>query len=228
MESFNIVNLQAEKTNAKLRHRRIQKFTTLFRFVELFFLLVMVSRFSIQLPLNAAKSVKSSGEYIRGITVALFSPSFVFLVGNAIVIVLFVKSGWFSAEDGSGNKVGTNFCEEFVERSMKNQVVQEVPTQIEHRRRENKNQFQNRRRENPQNTDTTDAHEYKEKKIQRSQSENLIRKVAGGKPHRQLRRSETELCRISAPEDEMSSEEFRQTVEAFIERQQRFLREESL
>ena len=59
------------------------------------------------------------------------------------------------------------------------------------------------------------------------------------KPHRVLRRCETEngrksiepatiqeVAQISCPEDGMSNEEFRQTVEAFIARQQRMRREE--
>lgn len=53
------------------------------------------------------------------------------------------------------------------------------------------------------------------------------------KPHErchELRRSQTEMTRRSTKrvEDEMSGEEFRQTVEAFIARQQRILREEEL
>ena len=44
-----------------------------------------------------------------------------------------------------------------------------------------------------------------------------------------LRRSETEKARESLyPHDRLSNEEFRRTVEAFIAKQMRFLREESL
>ncbi|KAK4401518.1 hypothetical protein Sango_0892500 [Sesamum angolense] len=82
-----------------------------------------------------------------------------------------------------------------------------------------------------------------EKKMSRSQSQNLERAVLHGEERRRdLRRSMSEKCRksvhsgrkaaeVAAPissyaEDRMSNEEFRRTVEAFIARQQRFLREE--
>lgn len=62
------------------------------------------------------------------------------------------------------------------------------------------------------------------RKMSRSNSEHLGRDV----PHRQLQRSETEVGRGSsvASDGEMSGDEFRLRVEAFIARQQRSLREE--
>lgn len=74
------------------------------------------------------------------------------------------------------------------------------------------------------------------KRYQRSKSEKM-EVVQRENPDRELRRSETEKCKkivelredtrnSSYPEDGMSNEEFRQTVEAFIARQQRLRREE--
>ncbi|GJW06311.1 hypothetical protein Tco_1568734 [Tanacetum coccineum] len=68
----------------------------------------------------------------------------------------------------------------------------------------------------------------KERKICRSLSENVMRveRENDHTIHRKLRRSVTEkkIC----VEDELSSDEFRRTVEEFIARQQRSLRNEEL
>lgn len=205
MDSLNILNLKVEKANAMLRYRRLRNLGTLLRFMELLVLLIMIFRFSVQLPFNP----KLSGEYFRGLTVVLFSPGFVFVVGNAIIITLFLKSGWLSHREGTVNKSGNDFCAEYVE----NSVVGTAAAMV-------------------------DTHNYAERKIHRSRSENLSRVGGGGgggkKRRRQLRRSERERCWKSESEeaetpcaaDEQSSEEFRRTVEAFIARHQRSLREE--
>ncbi|KAE9448586.1 hypothetical protein C3L33_19532, partial [Rhododendron williamsianum] len=195
MDSINIFNLKFEKSNALAKHLRVAKITTLFRVVELFVFLVIISRVFVQF----AFSVKFSGDYFRRISSTLFNSRFVFLIGNAIVITLFLKSGWLSEKYiGTGNKP--------------------LPISVQTR------------------------------KIYRSQSENLnwggekqsINRGGekqsinrgGEKQSRQLRRSATEnLWEIppavsSYMAEEMSGEEFRQTVEAFIARQQKFLREE--
>ncbi|XP_057783110.1 uncharacterized protein LOC131000976 [Salvia miltiorrhiza] len=161
------INIKMVKANAISRYRRVE---TLFRVVELLVVAIVVSRFS----------TKLSGEYFRKISVALISPRSVFLVGNAIVLVLFFKSGRFS---------GNDFYDEYVEKCRKNEGF----------------------------------HDYKAipTKMCRSSSDKLV--VHGGP---ELRRSMTEDCRRRRKAEEMSSEEFRRTVEAFIARQQRFLREE--
>ncbi|KAK4424129.1 hypothetical protein Salat_1606300 [Sesamum alatum] len=218
MESFNFHDIKVEKANAISRYRRIQRITTLFRFVELFVFLIVVSRFSTQFAL----SLRLSGEYFRRISVALISPRFVFLVGNAIVIALFLKSGRFS---GGDREKAADFYEEYVEKCRKNQQACS--------KEEEKKAF--------------DAHKshgvrHAEKTMHRSNSENLERSAQANGRRRELRRSMTEDCRkihdpepkaaaaaagsCSYAEDEMSNDEFRRTVEAFIARQQKFLREE--
>ncbi|XP_057494732.1 uncharacterized protein LOC130779883 [Actinidia eriantha] len=207
MDSINIVNLKFDKANAILRYRRLRKITALFRFVEIFFLLIMICRFSVQLPFH----LNFSGDYFRNLIAPLFSPRFVFVIGNAIIVTLFLKSGCL------GNKTNTDFCEEYVENSVKNQIVHEIDTGYQIKAEKE-----------------VEGHcNYRERKIYRSRSENLIRE-GGKKLHPQLQRSATENSRKSAAvevpdgraEDEMSCEEFRRTVEAFIAKQQRSLREE--
>ncbi|KAL0386949.1 UNVERIFIED_CONTAM: hypothetical protein Sradi_2576700 [Sesamum radiatum] len=216
MESFNFHDIRVEKANAISRCRRIQRITTLFRFVELFVFLIVVSRFSTQFAL----SLRLSGEYFRRISVAIISPRFVFLVGNAIVIALFLKSGRFSG--GDWEKVA-DFYEEYVEKCRKNQ--QSCSS-----------------KEEKKASDAHKSHEIRhvEKTMHRSNSENLERSAQANGRRRELRRSMTEDCRklqdperktatagsYSYAEEEMSNEEFRRTVEAFIARQQKFLREE--
>lgn len=150
-----------------------------------------------------------------------------FLIGNTIVVTLFLKSGWLSVKNNTtGNKSSSDFCAEYVEKSM--------------------GEYQ--RREDTVTPDTD--RNYTERKIYRSQSENLNRGIekrsinrggekqsinrGGEKQSKQLRRSATEKLRDITPvvssyaEEEMNGEEFRRTVEAFIARQQKFLRDEEL
>ncbi|KAK6121448.1 hypothetical protein DH2020_044808 [Rehmannia glutinosa] len=207
-------SLIVEKANAISRYRKIQTITTLFRLVELFVFVIVVSRFSSQFALP---SLKLSGDYFRRITVTLISPRFVFLLGNAIVIVLFLKSGRFSAKNGE--KIA-DFYEEYVEKCRKINYPQSC---------------------SKEEKKASESHRYgvrdeEKKKMKRCQSQNLARSVMhGDERRREPRRSMTQVRRkspdcgrkLTAPaEDEMSSEEFRRTVEAFIARQQRFLREE--
>ncbi|KAL1558021.1 hypothetical protein AAHA92_08538 [Salvia divinorum] len=187
MDSLKLDNIKMEKSNAISMYRRVEQITTLFRAVELLVVAVVVSRLSTALPLNL------SVEYFREVLAALISPRFVFLVGNAIVLVLFFKSGGFSAKDGEGI---ADIYDEYVEKC---------------RRNEEKKVFD-------------DDRVISAKNMCRSNSEKLV--VHGGKRRRELTRSKTEDCRIRRKAEEMSNEEFRQTVEAFIARQQRFLREE--
>lgn len=215
MDSFHFHDIRVEKANAISRYRRIQRITTLVRFVELFVFLIIVSRFSAQFVLSS----KKSGEYFRGISVALISPRFVFFLGNAIVLVLYLKSGRFSEKNGE--KIN-DFYDEYVEKCRKNEQLCS--------------------KEEKKASDTYKHGVcYEDRKLHRSNSENLERTIHGVARRRELKRSMTEGCRKSLdcgrkvemaedsssyPEDEMSSEEFRRTVEEFIARQQRFLREE--
>ncbi|KAE9447295.1 hypothetical protein C3L33_20813, partial [Rhododendron williamsianum] len=127
-----------------------------------------------------------------------------------------VKSGRLCSED----RVTTDFCEEYVENSVKNHIVHEIESE-------------NQKREDKIIEDNVNYGE-RRRRIDRTYSENLD-KVGGEKEKmkRQLRRTVTEGRRKStsavvgsSPAEEMSNEEFRRTVEDFIARQQRSLREE--
>ncbi|KZV17734.1 hypothetical protein F511_01543 [Dorcoceras hygrometricum] len=205
MDPLKFCDVRVEDANAISKCRTIQSITTVFRLVELSVFLIIVVRFCSQFHF----SIKSSGEHFRGVLVALMSPRFVFVIGNVIVAVLLLKSGRFS--DGDGGKV-TDFYDEYVEKCRRNHQGK------------------------------ADG-KLRDMEMKRSRSE----RVVGMSHHveerrRELRRSMTERCKGTASggrrnaasgginsyctEDEMSSEEFRQAVEAFIARQQRLLREE--
>ncbi|KAL3621260.1 hypothetical protein CASFOL_036172 [Castilleja foliolosa] len=187
----------------KVEKKANAKITTLFRFLELIVFIIIISRFSTQFSF----SFNRLGEYFKGISITLISPGFVFLVGNLIVVVLFVISGQFP---GQKFEKSVDFYDEYVEKCQNNNSQREFSEEV------------NKVCENG-----VVGHHYEVKKkkmvmMSRCKSENLGRVVeARGKD---LRRSVSESCRKR--EDEMSGEEFRRTVEAFIARQQRFLREE--
>ncbi|XP_038900483.1 uncharacterized protein LOC120087694 [Benincasa hispida] len=225
MESVNFYDIRAEKANAILKYRQLRKIANLFRFIELCLILVVISRFSSHLP----TAFKNSSEYFRYLSVTLISPRFVFLIGNAIVITLFAKSGQFSAKDPSKKNSVADLYEEFIQNSEKNQKTRRA--EIEYRIKQiddsrGDSSISVKKIVNPQEI----------KRYQRSKSEKM-EVVQRENLDRELRRSETEKFKkivglredrrnSSYPEDGMSNEEFRQTVEAFIARQQRLRREE--
>lgn len=239
MDSFHFHNIKMEKANAKLRYRRLQKITAMFRLMEFCILLIIISRFTIQLPV----AFKLSGEYFRGFSVTAVSPRFVFILGNVIVLVLFLKSGYLSTRDGdniSNSKL--DLYDEYVKiNSQKNRSVYgDENTAVKKQRKQGSGSTCVSREvavnSDAYNSRSDNTTKERKVKIQRSQSENLKQQECGG---RELRRSATVKCggRVdneekpaalvsSYKEDEMSNEEFRRTVEAFIARQQRALREE--
>ena len=213
MDSFNFYDIKVEKANAMQKHRQLQKIANFFRVIEVCIVLFLISRLSMQLPL----AVKNSSGYFHNLTLVLVSPRFVFVVGNVIIITLFAKSRQFSVRDSTTNTSGLDLYEEIIKNSEKNQKVHQDETLY------------------------VDKHIISDESIikdyQRTQSEKLNR-VVYEKSRRVLRRSETEKYRKSVHfsdenlekssyhEEEMSNEEFRHKVEAFIARQQRFRREE--
>jgi len=209
MDSFSFNNLQAEKANAMLKHRKLRRVASLLRIIEVCAVLVLVSRFSMQLPV----AVRNSGEYFRDLSLFMNSPRFVFLVGNIIIIALFAQ---FSAQGHNVVVPEPNLYQEFVQNTTKNQEVV-----AEYGRKK-------------QRVKTGEANISLGKSYRRCETE-----ILRPKRRRVLRRCETEkgrkkiegvgvdeVARISCPEDGMSNEEFRRTVEAFIAREQRIRREE--
>lgn len=212
MDSFDV---KLEKANAISRYRRLQKLTLVFRLVEFFVFLIMISKISSQMLPLAFKFSQFSSEYFQGLYASVFSPRFVFIIGNAIIVILFIKSGQLSSgREISSNSSKVDFYDEYVKSC--------------HR------------------TSETIIHNSDEegRKMCRSRSENyMMMRENHDETQRKLRRSLTsERSQIKSSigcvgemkvaevkgyaEDELSNEEFRRTVEAFIARQQKSLRDE--
>ncbi|KAM1264521.1 hypothetical protein ACFX2J_034312 [Malus domestica] len=218
MDSINFYDIKAEKANAILKYRQLRKIAKLFRLIEVLAVLLLLSRFSVQLP----QAVKNSASYFKDISGFMVSPRFVFVVGNVIVIILYAKSGRFSAKDSSTDSSGGDLYEEFVQNSEKNQKLRGDGIEYQAIKKR------------PEDSIVSEQapHTSEVKKFTRSQSENLERAVCKSSRHL-LKRSETEkfkenvqsggkLVGSEYPEDGMSNEEFRSKVESFIARQQKF------
>ncbi|KAK9077324.1 hypothetical protein SSX86_005661 [Deinandra increscens subsp. villosa] len=187
-----------ENTNAIFNNRRLHKITTVFRFMEMFFFLLMVSRFSSQLP----PAVKLFGDYFKSSNFTIFSPKFVFVIGNLIILILFLISRAVETGDSNRNAdLSYEYVESFPAAPAKLIVVSKKP------------------------------------EISRSKSENpMIVECRDGQTRRKLKRSVTEIGRsknfgdgdTAEKKEELNCEDFRRTVEAFIARQQRNLRDEEL
>ncbi|XP_043710760.1 uncharacterized protein LOC122659718 [Telopea speciosissima] len=259
MDSFDVSNVKAEKVNAMLRYRRLRKIANLFRCLEVCVALILLSWFSTRLPI----AVRISGQYFKEFCEVLVSPGFVFLVGNVIILTLFAKSGQFFAHGGlNPNTSATdNVYDEFVKNNNNsdnhtrqksqsdNTPLPSLPTQLpEEFTYENKDTMYEEEGVRTLTHSYPDEHmASSDSKIifRRTQSENLklkLKSEAKEKPHRGLRRSETERCwkvgreeeKASeemasfsyTDEDNMSNEEFQRKVEAFIAKHQKFQREE--
>ncbi|XP_010315308.1 uncharacterized protein [Solanum lycopersicum] len=213
MESLNFPNIKSEKANAMIRYKKRQRVTMFFRFIEFCIFFLVISRFSTQLPLNYFKT--------------LITPRFVFVLVNAIVIILFFKSGNSSAKNSSTDSVKFDLYDEYTQ---KYSIYYEQSIAVKEANCDQQSIVAERRLE---------------KRIHRSHSENTLCLAHDEKKTRKrMNRSATIGClknidtesvkpamttkSYSYPEDGMSNGEFRKTIEAFIARQQRLLKEEEL
>ncbi|GLT30604.1 hypothetical protein SLA2020_053960 [Shorea laevis] len=223
MDSFDI---KLEKRNAILKHRRRCKIANLLRLVEVCVVLIFISRLTIQFP----AAVKNSGGYFRDLKVTLESPRFIFIIGNLIVIILFTNSGKFSSQDDTGKSSGADLYEDFLEKSETSQsATHNYETKYRQKQRKTEETgHREKQRKHVRFKENTNSREHR-----RSTSENQ-RQVSCNKACYQVHRlSKTEKIQKlndssenPCPEDDMSSEEFRNIIEAFIERQKQFRKDE--
>ncbi|XP_021714560.1 uncharacterized protein LOC110682527 [Chenopodium quinoa] len=233
--------------------RQLQSLAKLFRFVEVCILVIFLSWLSAHLPF----AVRISGEYFRKLVSLILCPTSIFLLGNAIVVTLLVKSGLFSGDCSSSidNAVAELYnefrseddddipvlvkeeivyqdkeiiCEENVKKPLVSKVVLE--------------EIKPKAVFSDEKTPETVFSDEKEVEVKasyrRSQSENMMKRECVENKQEKLRRSETDIYWRSLTGDEstaeelmedgMSSDEFRRTIEAFIAKQVSFHREERL
>ncbi|CAN0866508.1 hypothetical protein LINGRAHAP2_LOCUS9300 [Linum grandiflorum] len=233
MDSLNANNLKTLKAKAVKKHKKFQKITKLLRALEILVFLAVVSSCSIQLP----AALKNLGEYFKDFLIILASPRFVFVVGNVIVVVLFVNSGQLSGsckkeEKGKGSSTKKpDIYEEFMELSGKGggqQTFASSVKRIEAAAAEEEVKYRGKPSQSLVVVKEEEHHPVSSgivKSYERSKSEKLTIR----KPEKELRRSVTEKLSKKKglfPEDDMSNEEFKSAIDAFIERQKRFRKDE--
>ncbi|XP_002869138.2 uncharacterized protein LOC9303185 [Arabidopsis lyrata subsp. lyrata] len=217
MDPIKFQHLKMEKSRGILNFQVIRSFTSLFRLIELLFLLILISKLSFP-------SVKLSGDIFREAAVFLVSPRFVFFVGNAIVITLFAKSGRYSSSQEplktTTEAESNDLYQDFLHKSEKKKsVVYETKTEqlkkpsgvikrVSFGRSQSQKAF-----EAVQPLESTNG----EKTMKRYVSEKHMRICDSDKKV---------VVRVKRPEDGMSNEQFRTKIEAFIARQKRIQKDE--
>lgn len=228
---FNFNNLKTEKQNAMLWYRRLENITKLFRIIEFCLILVLL----LWIPSSLPFFLEICNKYICKFISIIISRLFIFLISNVIVITLLAKSGKLTAS----GKPDTDTFEEVAKK-----IESIVNLEPENCAKESEKElvYQDKRIMDEINTVTCDSFVQgalvpelllDQKVLRRSQSENFkvdaLKKACG-----KLRRSETEISRktersnqtLAECVEELSNEEFQRTIEAFIEKQLRFHKDE--
>lgn len=255
MDSYEFDAIKIEKAKAMQRYRTFNKIATIVRSLEIFVVVVLISwsvfRSSAYLP----AAINFSAAFLRRVCNLLFCPHFVFLLGNAIIIALFANSrDKTSSEKSVGDEIfsvsaadsisagksggGDVFSGESQVEEREPEVAKDV-VYVPPRPAETAIVEVAEKREPGVEVKAVDE---ERRTYRRSQS--AVEKVIGEeevKEKIELRRSRTVPRRKSgdgeaamaarrrriSDVDDLSNEEFRRRVEAFIEKQQKFLREES-
>ncbi|KMT20736.1 hypothetical protein BVRB_1g007090 [Beta vulgaris subsp. vulgaris] len=238
MDSYHEIDtIKIEKQKAMQRYNNFKKIANIVRTLEIVVAITLIS-YSISFTSSYfPAAVEFSAVFFRRISSLLFSPHFVFLVGNVIIITLFAKSsGENKSSDKSGEEILT--CSENLEDEL---FAEKNPS--DEKISENSGESENVVGESPANIPVIEERENEEKVYRRTQS--TVEMTVVKEDKKELRRSTTEVRRkignvekSSAifrrrenrkfEEDELSNEEFNKKVEAFIAKQQRFLMEEKL
>ncbi|XP_074572260.1 uncharacterized protein LOC141828701 [Curcuma longa] len=206
---------RVEKETAMRRRHLLRQIGMLLRFFEAASAVLLLSWSYARAPAAA----RLSADFFRRLTAVLLSPRFVFLIGNAIVLLLFSKSHRRYSSHSSSASAADMIYQEFLESrgSGGHLPCSQAPSPPEEVIYDDK-----------EVCIETPAY-------QRSRSERMRRR-RGARPG--LRRAATDLGMVKrtksvqeyedekAAEAEAEAEEFRRVVEAFIAKQTRFLREE--
>ncbi|KAK1433600.1 hypothetical protein QVD17_10512 [Tagetes erecta] len=248
MDSYGFFdNVELEKANALARYNRFNTISKLVRVIEVMFIVAFfISWSSTRLPMV----FKVSSEYLYVCFSYLLKQHVVFLLGNAIVVVCYVLSR--HTDDHIINETtGTEIIENSTFRSYSDgdktsevvSVIEPVTVDIKQETFIKQVPQANRADNVKVETESVIAAETVIKKatkeiekFNRTQSVKLRREMTM-KPCKDLRRSVTERRRNvvsddggcstpSSPVESLSDEEFRLTVEAFILKQQRLLKEQ--
>ncbi|KAL2242002.1 uncharacterized protein LOC105159255 [Sesamum indicum] len=222
-------NIKFEKEKAVARFNRFRRLLKLWQLLEVFVVFGLISWSSARLP----AVLRITGGYFVEVSTYLFNHHVVFLIGNAIIVLLFMLCRQNDDVSLSG---GGDFYDDYVKYSeaahrRETATLQDDMPAEESGSVSKEKQIVLRTEERkgiPQCDDVAAAIEKATRQInrfQRTQSEKLKQEIAV-RPRRELRRSETENNRetvSSSPSDAseietLSNEEFRRRVDAFIDK----------
>lgn len=233
-------NVKFEKAKAIARFNRFRKINKIWQILEVFLFFALVSWSSKRVP----AALRISGHFVLEISSYLLNHHVVFLIGNVIIILLFV----LCRQNDAGNVTGNgDFYDDYVKHSVAGKRSSSVseserttrPVMADATAVEVGGGGEEKHitvsPESMEKDDVAVAIEIASrqiKKFQRTQSEKLKREIAV-KPRRELRRSDTEKCWlvssgerqitgttsfVGAEIDTLSSEDFQRAVDAFIQR----------
>ncbi|VVB18338.1 unnamed protein product [Arabis nemorensis] len=242
MDSFDFDNVKAEKAKALRRFNRFRRIGRFFRAAEVCVALLFVCWTFSRLPF----AVRISGEFIRRIAAVISTPLFVFLLGNAIVVVLLTKSSDQETPVAVGsaeNEIYDAFVRSVENRSKPSD--EDLAEEIVYDDKQvivtdsNSNLIVDENIPHVEIEIDSDSVSDHPKVYRRSKSDVVSAKQSPDTVVKSsLQRSETEKCRKIVEddddsnnnyrEDNLSNEEFQKTIEAFIAKQLMFRRQESL
>ncbi|KAI3460339.1 hypothetical protein Pfo_017002 [Paulownia fortunei] len=232
MESQMFDNVKFEKEKAIARFNRFRRIVKLWQFFEVLVVFGLISWSSARVP----AVLKISGGYFDEFSTYLFNHHVVFLIGNAIIVLLFM----LCRQNDVNHSGAGDFYDDYVKYSeaahQREPTLPPIPDTedapaAESGSGDGEKQIVVRKEEIKaisQCDDVAAAIEKATKQInrfQRTQSEKLKREIAV-RPRPELRRSETDNCRKTASSESsdvaeietLSSEEFRRRVDAFIDK----------
>lgn len=232
MDELKLHNVMGEKANAMLRYRRLLNIGKLFRLVEFFLALIFFTWVISHLPF----ALKTSYYYFQQIAAILVSPLFIFLLTNAIVIVVFTKSGQSSSTHKEENYLYPEFIQNGETHFSFSLNIPPPPEEIVYHDKQMISQVTTTTTittiTNTPTEDTIEMVVSDPKSYRRSKSDKFSRECSE-KPSGKLRRSVTQKC--PKPEetpadvvDKLSNEDFQRTIEAFIAKQVKFHKQEKL
>ncbi|XP_074270849.1 uncharacterized protein LOC141594756 [Silene latifolia] len=212
-----IDNIKIEKAKAMRRYKTFRKIANIFRSLELFVAILLtficISWSSSYIP----AIVQFTGEFLRRLSTFLFSPHFVFVIGNIIIITLFANSSFAEKSDQSEHTVAESlnsgeFPPENAELIVDAMVSPPAVVEKVYRRSQSAAAVEI--------TPAVDRREF------RRSATVPRRKIKGGEIATAV--AAEARRRRKFEEDELSNDEFNRKVEEFIEKQRKFLSEETM
>ncbi|KAL1208158.1 hypothetical protein V5N11_034879 [Cardamine amara subsp. amara] len=233
MDSLSTQKAKPRKMKVVVKKSRVQVLLDLFyRLIEVTVVMVTVAKLCYQLVITLESS---------GLTSFLINRHLAFVFGNAIVIALVVKCGFFVNQEPEARRNSNDFYDEFVRESSRGERSLQIDVMCREKQTKQSTEDKSEKQKKTENSSKQSSGEDKEtkditvkrqrqniaqnqeisrKSYERSQSENLqgTKKSSYGK----LKRSETEISADRLDSDD----ELRYKIESFIARQRRNQKDE--